>query len=545
MKIQFTSTRSRTKTVAMLKSRLQYSLDTGGGDRFWEDSLPELKTTMHAATSWMAHHAVTSSVAGVASRIARSLPAPVRAGLRGFIEWPDRRPMPSPEDWSRPLVGAPSGSPLAEDILMATTDTFSDLEVAESKRPHTSTSVSSRKPGMPILRCLVVTGALDVSGVDEVAAFLARRLSAYDLQTAAMHARSDPSAGGEPRGRLGRMLQAQGVEVREADAAGARRWIEQWRPDVISAHHVPYWVLNIARDLGVPYVENLHGMHDLFNADWRAEADRSTKISAIVAVSELVRRQYLSGNPEFPSSQIVTIPNGVDSQQRSAYDRGTIRSRLGLTNEYLLVSLARHSLQKNSYGLVTAFAEVARRHPDAHLVIAGRLDDVRYYRQVLRFRENLPCRDRIHMRGNTAAPAALLAAADGFVLDSFFEGWSLASMEALFAGVPTVLSEVGGAREQISDDSARGYLVPNPLGDPLKVNWEAMGAARYWKQINQIELTNAVKCLIVNRDYYLRNREQLAAESARRFSAESCLTQHAAILRTAATRAGACSEECL
>ena len=53
-------------------------------------------------------------------------------------------------------------------------------------------------------------------------------------------------------------------------------------------------------------------------------------------------------------------------------------------------------------------------------------------------------------------PPHLLAAADGFVLDSFFEGWSLASMEALFAGVPMVLSEVGGAREQIGDDPSVG-----------------------------------------------------------------------------------------
>ena len=403
---------------------------------------------------------------------------------------------------------------------------------------------------MPILRCLVVTGALDVSGVDEVAAFLARRLSAYDLQTAAMHARSDPSAGGEPRGHLGRRLQAQGVEVREADAAGARRWIEQWRPDVISAHHAPYWALDIAQDLGVPYVDISTACMICSTQTGVLRRAVVRRFRAIVAVSELVRRQYLAGNPEFPSNQIVTIPNGVDRQQHSAHDRETIRSRLGLTDEYLFVSLARHSLQKNSYGLVTAFGELARHQPNAHLVIAGRLDEDPYYRQVLRLRqgcayENLPCRDRIHMRGNTAAPAALLAAADGFVLDSFFEGWSLASMEALFAGVPSVLSEVGGAREQISDDSARGYLVPNPLGDPLKVNWQSMGAARYWKQTNQIDLTNAMNSLIVNRDYYLRNRQQLAAKSARSFSAESCLTQHAAILRTAVNCASAYIEECL
>jgi hypothetical protein len=57
-----------------------------------------------------------------------------------------------------------------------------------------------------------------------------------------------------------------------------------------------------------------------------------------------------------------------------------------------------------------------------------------------------------------------------------FSDLDVASMEASFAGVPTMLSDVGD------------YLVPNPLGDPLKVNWKSLGA-RYWKQINQIELT--------------------------------------------------------
>ena len=163
-------------------------------------------------------------------------------------------------------------------------------------------------------------------------------------------------------------------------------------------------------------------------------------------------------------------------------------------------------------------------------MIAGRPDPGRYYRETLRLRDNLPWRDRIHLRDHAAAPAELLAAADGFVLDSFFEGWSLASMEALFAGLPVVLSEVGGAREQVDNDPARGYLVANPLGEPLTVNWESVGAARYRPQVNRDELATAMRRLVADREEHLLDRERLAAESVARFSAQTCLAQHAAVL---------------
>lgn len=164
-------------------------------------------------------------------------------------------------------------------------------------------------------------------------------------------------------------------------------------------------------------------------------------------------------------------------------------------------------------------------------------NEIRYYRQVLRLRDNLPCRDRIHLRDHLASPRELLAAADGFILDSFFEGWSLASMEALFTGLPVVLSDVGGAREQIGDDAARGYLVANPLGDPLTMDWESIGSARYRSQVNRDEFVTAMDHLVAGRKDYLSHRDRLAAESAARFSADACLARHAAVLRAVAVGA--------
>ena len=465
--------------------------------------------------------------------MARLLPPSVHGWLRDGVTWLGRhRQAPAIEDWSRPLIATASGAAGPFQPFGAVTGP----QVTGPPGPDNAAAAGGHD--RTVLRCLVVTSRLDTGGLPEVAAFLARRLPAYGLTTAVLDVTPQPSASGRPTGQLGRMLLSNGIEVHETDEGSAPGWIERWRPDVISGHGaLPKCVLATAHRARVPYVDTLHGMHDLFRADWQAEAARSSKLSVIVSVSELVRVQYLAGNRHFPPDRIVTIPNGVDDERRSGGDRAAARDWLGLTDEYLFVSLARNCLQKNTYGLVAAFGELARRRPEAHLVIAGRVDDVRYYRQVLRLRESLPCRERVHLRGHLAAPAALLAAADGFVLDSFFEGWALASMEALFAGIPVVLSDVGGAREQIGHDPARGYLVTNPLGDPLSADWESIAAIRYRPQANQDEFTTAMERLVAGREDYLRDRSRLAAESAARFSARRCLAQHAAVLRAAATGA--------
>ena len=110
-------------------------------------------------------------------------------------------------------------------------------------------------------------------------------------------------------------------------------------------------------------------------------------------------------------------------------------------------------------------------------------------------------------------------------------------MEALCTGVPVVLSDVGGTREQVGDDPARGYVVANPLGDPLNVGWESMAKVQYSSQLNRDEFAAAMDHLVISRDDYLAGRKRLAAESAARFSAETCLARHAAVLRAVAAGA--------
>ena len=87
----------------------------------------------------------------------------------------------------------------------------------------------------------------------------------------------------------------------------------------------------------------------------------------------------------------------------------------------------------------------------------------------------------------------VLSAADAYVSDSDFEGWSLAASEAAWNGLPLVLSDCGSARQLVGDDGVGGRVVGNPLGDPLEVTWQALRSLPARPQApNEAEMADAV-----------------------------------------------------
>jgi lipopolysaccharide exporter len=454
------------------------------------------------------------------------LPRRLREVLKSVVPGRMRHVVPaSLAEWNTPLVehGPP---PCTDD---------------ETPRPPPlgpSTTRRATETGkVPQFRCLIVTSSLNVGGLDAFAAFLARGLPAHGMETLVL-----VTVDGDPTvvGRHAELLRHEGFSVSVKDASSGPDYIRQAHADVLSVHGAPDWVVETAHEVGVPIVETLHGMHDFFDVAPGRSSTRYAALEAVVSVSALVRRQFLQSCPTFPDERAVVIPNGVAPRYEVPSVRKAVRDSLGLTDEFLFVSLARHCLQKNGYGVASAFADVAAAEPSVHLVMAGAPEDLTYLAQVSGLRSTMAGGDRLHLRNHVPQPSLLLAAADAFVLDSFFEGWSLSSMEALTAGVPVVLSEVGGAREQVEGPVPSGVLVSNPLGDPTAVTWATMSRARFRPQGNRQEIVQAMTQVVADRDAWAERRPQLATVSADRFSPQVCLERHASILR-ASTRAGVAS----
>ena len=108
-------------------------------------------------------------------------------------------------------------------------------------------------------------------------------------------------------------------------------------------------------------------------------------------------------------------------------------------------------------------------------------------------------------RGAVADVGTFLSAADAFVSNSFHEGWSVAASEAAWVGLPVVLSDTGGAAELTGPDGAYGILVPNPIGDPLRVDKRALDdPPRAAAAINEEALAEAILSVARNRERWRR-----------------------------------------
>ena len=133
------------------------------------------------------------------------------------------------------------------------------------------------------------------------------------------------------------------------------------------------------------------------------------------------------------------IPNGIDvARFKVCGARQQWRQQNGFDpDECLIVSLARLDRQKNPVLL----ADVCARIGAGRLLLAGDGE----------LRETLLDRDRIHLLGVRADTPALLSACDIFVMASNWEGYPIALMEAMAAGLPVVATAVGGVPEIIGD----------------------------------------------------------------------------------------------
>jgi glycosyltransferase involved in cell wall biosynthesis len=129
----------------------------------------------------------------------------------------------------------------------------------------------------------------------------------------------------------------------------------------------------------------------------------------------------------------------------------------------IILFLSRIDPKKGLDLLIDAFAEAIRKLPGALLVIAG--DGEQSFIQQLKARaQQLKISDAILWTGflEGAEKLSALSAARVFVLPSYSENFGIAAVEALAAGVPTVLTRSVGIADQVQQSDAGIVVGENP-----------------------------------------------------------------------------------
>ncbi len=202
-----------------------------------------------------------------------------------------------------------------------------------------------------------------------------------------------------------------------------------------------------ARALGKPYIVSAHGMLEpwaLANKRLKkalyahfVEHDVVAGAACLHALTTAEAEQYRAFGAKGP---IAVIPNAVEVPAELSAAL-FLRAYPDLRSKRLVLFLGRLHPKKGLDLLAEAWARLARKHPDAHLVLAGPdADGIEDKVRATLAAAGVGSTVTFVGMLDTTRKWSALAAAEVFVLPSYSEGLSMSALEALGAGVPVIVT---------------------------------------------------------------------------------------------------------
>ncbi len=284
----------------------------------------------------------------------------------------------------------------------------------------------------------------------------------------------------------------------------------QYELDLFHVHYaIPHATCAyLAREMlgrRIPIVTTLHGT-DITLVGQEPSYFEMTRFSIqrsdrVTAVSDfLTQRTRRSFGREL---RIQTIPNFVDPRRFAPKLRPTALEHLSPGGEPVLMHASNFRAIKNVDLVVKVFARVRRQMP-ARLVMVG---DGPERVEAERWVNKLRLHDHVLFLGNQERIEDLLPCADLFMLPSDSESFGLVALEAMSAGVPVIVTSVGGPREFVQE-GCTGYLArPHDLARWTHVALHLLRHPALARQIGRQARAHAIRGYHV--DKVVRRYEQL------------------------------------
>lgn len=183
------------------------------------------------------------------------------------------------------------------------------------------------------------------------------------------------------------------------------------------------------------------------------------RMNAVLGNSEAVVRELIELEG-CPPNRIGLIHNGIDTKAFFGQPgKADIRDQLSIDPEsFVAIIVANLIPYKGHADLLDALSRVRDRLPQTWtLLCVGRDDGILPQLEDLARAQGIA--DRVRFLGERKDVPRLLAAADAGVLCSHQEGFSNAILEGMAAGLPMVVTDVGGNGEAVLDGET-GFVVP-------------------------------------------------------------------------------------
>lgn len=156
--------------------------------------------------------------------------------------------------------------------------------------------------------------------------------------------------------------------------------------------------------------------------------------------------QWLFGKQA--TKDIVFIKNAINTSQFALEDgvRENVREKFNWNNNFIIGNISRFSYQKNHSFLLEIFLEILRLKPNSLLVLVGSGgENEQLIKEKVKF---LGIEDKVQFLGSRSDIYELLQGMDMFLFPSFFEGFSVAMIEAQTSGLKIITST--GVPEEVA-----------------------------------------------------------------------------------------------
>jgi glycosyltransferase involved in cell wall biosynthesis len=224
----------------------------------------------------------------------------------------------------------------------------------------------------------------------------------------------------------------------------------------------------LSRTCGIPAIATLHGDTDLQPTERFKRlklAIVNNGLKRVVFVSEALRQSFLSNVP-LRGDFTTVIPNGIDASRFFSNSGSKFRVEFGIAPDQFVVGTVGTPRPAKGFDVLLDAARILKSRSGGYrFVVVG---DLTFGRGAELFdgRAARGLTNDVIITGFRSDVPNALAAFDIYALTSRYEGFSLAVVEAMAAGLPVVATRCGGP-EQILDDGVTGLLVENGSAEAI------------------------------------------------------------------------------
>ena len=281
-----------------------------------------------------------------------------------------------------------------------------------------------------------------------------------------------------------------GIKPLLMDAKGSFNWrylkgltslIRRERVDLIQSHLLGSNVYCSLAGLLTrkPVVATFHGAVDI----GENERLKGLKFGAInlgahciVAVSDSLREDIVNRTP-LKAGKTKVIYNGIKTADFQRAHSDALRQQYGWTREDIIIGCLGNIRSAKGYDILLRTAALLKaKSSHFRFVIAGQ-GKPGLYDDLLKLRSELDLEGDVHFLGFNDDPAGFLSNLDLFLLPSTSEGFSIATIQAMAARLPVIVTRSGGP-EEIVTHVENGWLVEPGSPESIAEAVEKLAADR-------------------------------------------------------------------